>query len=149
YQVYTTGILLGWTPDAYPEGTPHPTSFKDLFNTKKFPGKRCLYKGIQDGGNFEGAELAAGVPADEIYPLNLDLAFEQLDKIKSDIVWWESGAQAAQYLLDGTCQLGVIWSGVAQSTTNEGNPIEVTWNQGLTVYGMNSIPKGAPNAEAA
>lgn len=149
YPVYTTGILLGWNPDTYPAGTPHPTSFEDLFDTQKFPGKRCMYKGIQDGGTFEGAELAAGVPPDKVYPLDLDLAFEQLDKIKSDIVWWESGAQAAQYLLDGTCDLGVIWSGVAQTSTNEGNPIEVTWDHGLTVYGMNSIPKGAPNADAA
>lgn len=148
YQVYTTGLLLGWKQGAYEPGK-EPTSFVDLFNTKDFPGKRCMYKGIQDGGTFEGAELAAGIPPDEIYPLDLDLAFEELDKIKSDIVWWESGAQAAQYLLDGTCQLGVIWSGVAQSTTNEGNPIDVTWNEAFTVYGMNTIPKGAPDVEAA
>ncbi|MBS1881323.1 MAG: extracellular solute-binding protein [Actinobacteria bacterium] len=148
YQVYITGVLLGWKQGTYKPGE-QPTSLVDLFNTKKYPGKRCLYKGIQDGGNFEAAELAAGVPPNELYPINQELAFEELDKIKSEIVWWETGAQAAQYLLDGTCTMGVIWSGVAQTATNEGNPIDVTWNEALTVYGMNSIPRGSPNPEAA
>ena len=148
YQVYTSGVQLAWLPDTYPAGE-EPTTFTDLFDTDRFPGKRCLYQGSQFGGNFEGALLSAGVPSDELYPLDLDLAFRQLDKIKPDIVWWRSGAEAAQFLLDGTCKLGVIWNGVAQSTTNAGNPISVTWDQAITVYGMNTIPKGSPNPEAA
>lgn len=149
YQVYTSGINLAWLPKTYPPGTPHPTKFEDLFDTTRFPGKRCMYQGPQFGGVFEGAELAAGMSPSKLYPINFGVAFAELDKIKKDIVWWKSGAQAAQYLLNGTCKLGVIWNGVAQSTANQGNPIAMTWGHAITVYGMNTIPKGSPNPEAA
>jgi putative spermidine/putrescine transport system substrate-binding protein len=149
YQVYTSGVVVGWLPETYPEGTPHPENFEDLFDTERFPGKRCMYQGPQFGGVFEGAQLAAGVAPSDLYPIDFDVAFGELDKIKDDIVWWKSGAEAAQFLLNGTCELGVIWNGIAQSTANAGNDIDVTWGNAITVYGMNTIPKGSPNPEAA
>lgn len=148
YSIYISGVQLAWLPKTYAPGA-EPTKLEDLFDTARFPGKRCLYQGPQFGGNFEAALLSAGVAPDKLYPLDLDLAFQQLDKIKSDIVWWKSGAEAAQFLLDGTCKLGVIWNGVAQSTANDGNPISVTWGNAITVHGMNTIPKGSPNEAAA
>jgi putative spermidine/putrescine transport system substrate-binding protein len=148
YQVFTSAVLLAWQPGTYSEGE-QPTSIKDIFDTDRFPGKRCMYQGISFGGTFESALLAADVPASDLYPLDLDTAFDELDAIKDDIVWWKSGAEAAQNLLDGTCQLGLIWNGVAQSTVNSGNDLEVTWGDAITVYGMNTIPKGSPNPDAA
>jgi putative spermidine/putrescine transport system substrate-binding protein len=33
--------------------------------------------------------LAAGVPPDKIYPIDIDRAFESYDKIKANVVkWW-------------------------------------------------------------
>jgi putative spermidine/putrescine transport system substrate-binding protein len=148
YQLYTTGVILGWLPDTYPEGE-EPTQLEDIFDTERFPGKRCVYESPQFGGTLEAALLSAGVPPDELYPIDFDLAFEQLDKIKSDIVWWSEGAEAAQNLLDGTCQLGMIWNGVAQSTAASGNELEVAWGNTITLHAINSIPKGSPHAEAA
>ena len=58
-----------------------------MFDTKKFPGKRTFYKWSAPGV-IEIALLADGVPADKLYPLDLDRAFKKLDTIKSDIVWW-------------------------------------------------------------
>ena len=47
------------------------------------------------------ALLADGVPADKLYPIDMDRAFHKLDEIKPHItVWWTTGAQPAQLLLD-------------------------------------------------
>jgi putative spermidine/putrescine transport system substrate-binding protein len=149
YQAYITGAVIGWLPKTYPAGGPQPTTFEDLFNTTKFPGKRCLYESPLFGGTLEGAELAAGIPANKLYPINFTAAFGELAKIKSDTVWWTSGAQAAQDLLSGQCKMTAIWNGVAQTSTEEGNPISISWNHAVIFAGYNSIPKGSPNEQAA
>ena len=42
---------------------------------------------------LEFALMAAGVPPDKIYPIDIDRAFESYDKIKASVVkWWETGA---------------------------------------------------------
>ena len=50
--------------------------------------------------------MADGVPADGVYavlshPEGVDRAFRKLDSIKSQVVWWEAGAQPPQMLVDG------------------------------------------------
>ena len=45
--------------------------------------------------------MAAGVPPDKVYPIDIDKAFASYDKIKGDVVkWWETGAVPAQMLTD-------------------------------------------------
>jgi spermidine/putrescine-binding protein len=70
-----------------------PSTIKDLFDTKKFPGKRGLWK--NPATNLEFALLADGVPPAEVYetlstPEGVDRAFAKLDTIKDSIVWWRS-----------------------------------------------------------
>ncbi|MQU74699.1 extracellular solute-binding protein, partial [Sinorhizobium medicae] len=50
-----------------------PKTWADLFDTEKFPGKRAFYKWSAPGV-IEAALLADGVPADKLYPLDLDRA---------------------------------------------------------------------------
>lgn len=78
-------------------GANKPQDWSALFDTKTFPGKRALYK-WPSPGVLELALLADGVPADKLYPLDLDRAFKKLDTIKKDIVWWGGGAQSQQLL---------------------------------------------------
>ena len=76
-------FVLAWNKGAV---SGEPKSWADMFDTKKFPGKRTFYKWSAPGV-IEIALLADGVPADKLYPLDLDRAFKKLDTIKSDIVW--------------------------------------------------------------
>ncbi|RVA22748.1 extracellular solute-binding protein, partial [Mesorhizobium sp. M7A.F.Ca.US.001.01.1.1] len=76
-------FVLAWNKGAV---SGEPTGWADMFDTKKFPGKRTFYKWSAPGV-IEIALLADGVPADKLYPLDLDRAFKKLDTIKSDIVW--------------------------------------------------------------
>jgi putative spermidine/putrescine transport system substrate-binding protein len=148
YQVFRGADLVAWLTKSYPKGTPHPTTFEDLFNTTKFPGKRCLYKSPQYSGTLEGALLADGVPANKLYPLDLTRAFKKLDTIKSDIVWATFG-QGLQFLLNGTCKMAALINGHAQTAANQGNDISVAWRHALYYFTVNAIPKKSPNAAAA
>jgi len=76
------------------KGSAAPTSFADIFNTKKYPGKRDVDASGDLQGLLEAALLADGVPRDKLYPLDVDRAFKSLAKIKPSVaVWWASGAQ--------------------------------------------------------
>jgi len=130
-----------------------PTGIVDLFDTTRFPGKRSLRKSPVDA--LEAALIADGVALTDVYtllatPKGVDRAFAKLDTIKSDIVWWEAGAQPAQLLMSGEVVLALAWNGrIADANTNEGADLGIAWKNHLRGFDMWSIPKGAKNLEAA
>ncbi|MCM2293974.1 ABC transporter substrate-binding protein [Allorhizobium sp. BGMRC 0089] len=125
-----------------------PKSWADLFDTKKFPGKRTFYKWSAPGV-IEAALLADGVPADKLYPLDLDRAFKKLDTIKSDIIWWSSGAQSQQLLASAEAPYGSFWNGRLTALAKTGVTVETSWDQNITAADVLVVPKGAKNKEAA
>jgi ABC-type uncharacterized transport system YnjBCD ATPase subunit len=73
-----------------------PKGWADFWDTKKFPGERAMY-GTTSGGfpEMEFALLAAGVPPDKVYPIDIDKALASYEKIKKDVVkWWDTGRGA-------------------------------------------------------
>ena len=91
-----------------------PKTIADLFDTKKFPGKRGLWK--NPATNLEFALMADGVAPADVYKLlstkeGVNRAFKKLDTIKKDIVWWEAGAQAPQLLASGEVTMTTAWNG--------------------------------------
>jgi putative spermidine/putrescine transport system substrate-binding protein len=94
--VYTT--VIGYRTDVFRGGS-HPKSWADWWDVGKFPGPRSMRNHPTD--NLEYALLADGVPAEKIYPIDFDRAFRKLDQIKRHVnVWWSTGQQPAQLLLD-------------------------------------------------
>src|SRR5438045_3363769 len=73
YQYFST--IMAWRADAKA-----PKSWAEFFDTKAFPGKRCL----PDYPHYvlAFAAQAGGVPLDKIFPLDVDLAFKKLNEIK-------------------------------------------------------------------
>ena len=125
-----------------------PQGFEDFFDTQKIPGKRGAWKYVA-GGILEAALLADGVPADQLYPLDVDRALKKLDTVRDDLVWWTEGAQAQQMLASGETPMSFVWTGRAVDAAESGAPIEIQWNQWLSQNGWWVIPKGAPNKAAA
>lgn len=125
-----------------------PKSWADFWDVKKFPGTRALRN--HPLATLEAALLADGVPADKLYPLDVDRAFKKLEEIKPYItVWWASGAQSAQLLADGEVDMEMAWNGRVTAVAKEGAPIDYTFNQGFLQYTSLCILKGAPNLETA
>jgi len=145
-KVEDNGSVLVWNTKAL--AGKKPTSTADLFNVKDFPGKRCLYKYPVSAGTLEVALLADGVPADKMYPLDVNRALAKLGTIKNDIVWWESGSTVLQLLNNGECAMGMVWTGrVYDAIVNQKLPLDFTWNGGLTTAAYFAVPKGAPNSK--
>ncbi|HTW69251.1 MAG TPA: extracellular solute-binding protein [Acetobacteraceae bacterium] len=145
------GVLLTWDLRKWPMSGPHPTSPDDLFNTAKFPGKRCLYKYPEYGGTLEYPLLADGVAPDKLYPLDVNRAFKKLDAIKNDIVWWSSGAESIQDIVDGNCAMGVTWQGRAALRLKDDPklPLGTSWKGVMLIDSGWAVPKGAKHLEAA
>lgn len=131
YQYFST--IMAWNGDK------ELTSWADFWDVEKFPGKRSLSD--RPEYTLPVALLADGVPKEELYPLDLDRAFESLEKIKDHVaVWWNSGSQPYQLLLDGEVDYVSVWSGrVAGNDDNIG----YTYNEGLLALSYMVIPKGA------
>ena len=125
-----------------------PKTWADLFDTKRFPGKRAFYKWSAPGV-IEAALLADGVPADKLYPLDLDRAFKKLDTIKSDIVWWDSGAQSQQLLASAEAPFGSFWNGRLTALAATGVNVATSWTNNITAADALVVPKGAKDKAAA
>ena len=109
-----------------------PKTMGDFFNLQKFPGKRGLRKGAKV--NLEFALIADGVAASDVYdvlstPAGVDRAFAKLDTIKSEVVWWEAGAQPPQMLADGEVAITTAYNGrIFNAVAGEGKPFEIVWD---------------------
>lgn len=130
-----------------------PTTMADFFDLKKFPGKRGLRKGAKV--NLEFALIADGVPAAEVYdvlatPEGVDRAFAKLDSIKSDVVWWEAGAQPPQLLADGEVAMTTAYNGrIFNAVAGESKPFNIVWDGQIWDLDLWVIPKGAKNKDLA
>lgn len=136
-QYYST--IMAWRSDAKA-----PTTWRDFWNTEDFPGQRALpnypYHILQI------ALLADGVPADELYPLDLDRAFASLERIKDHVsVWWEAGAQPTQLLKDNEVQYAVAWSGRVAGEFG----LSYSFNEGVLNLSYFVVPRGINPAEKA
>lgn len=134
--------VLGYSTEAFPEN--HPTTWADFWDVEKFPGPRSLRNHPID--NLEYALMADGVAPNELYPLDVERAFKKLDEIAPNIsVWWKSGQQPAQLLLDGEVVLASGWNGRFFTLIKDDAPLEIEWNQGMIKLSAYGIPKGSPN----
>ncbi len=143
------GTVLTYNANVLKEG---PGSWKDFWDTRKFPGKRCLRKHPE---TLIAALLADGATKEEIYKIldtdkGVERAFSKLGEIKKDIVWWESGTQQIQNLLSGECAIGSTWNGRTADANAAGNKLKLVWEAGYYLqWDSWTILKGSPNKEAA
>lgn len=68
---------MAYNAAKFPEGL---KNWSDFFNVEKFPGNRSLQR--HAARVLAIALLADGVPADQLFPYDLDRAFASLDRIK-------------------------------------------------------------------
>lgn len=138
--VYST--VLGYRTDK--NNGQHPVGWKEFWDVKRFPGRRSLRNHPID--NLEYALLADGVGLKDLYPLDVDRAFAKLDEIRPHIsVWWTSGAQPAQLLIDGEVIMASGWNGRFYDLMLKGAPVAIEWAGGAVKRSNFGIPKGAKN----
>ncbi|WP_145145207.1 ABC transporter substrate-binding protein [Roseomonas gilardii] len=127
-----------------------PATVADLWDVKKFPGPRALMGGGSLNPDLELGALAAGVPRDKVYPIDIDKAIAKLGELKPHVVkWWGAGAQPAQLLNDDEVVMATAWNGRIATIQASGAPVEIVWQDQLLRNDCWAIPKGAPNRENA
>ncbi len=146
--IYST--IFAYDADKLKDG---PTKMADLFDLKKYPGKRALQK--SPFGNLEFALMADGVPIDKVYDTlktkeGVDRAFKKLDTIKSQVVWWEAGAQPPQLLASGEVVMATAWNGrIYDANKRDKKNFKIVWDGQLQDWDLWSIPKGVKSLDAS
>jgi len=151
-------ILYTWNyayhNDAF--GSKKPKTIKDFFNTKKFPGKRGIYK--YPVSNLEIALAADGIKPGKggakIYKaLNTEKGVTRaMDKIKAlcedpngGCVFWSAGAKPPELLMSGEVVMTTGWNGRFFNAMQDGAPLTMVWDgQGID-YQYMVVVKGGPN----
>jgi putative spermidine/putrescine transport system substrate-binding protein len=135
--------VLAWDTTLWPMSGKHPTGMMDLWNQTDFPGPRCLYKDAQD--NLEIGMLHAGIARDKVYPIDQDRAYKELETLAKNVgVWWTTGAQSVQAIVNKDCVMGTAWNGRPyQLIVRDKAPLGVAWGDAVLRTSWWAIPKGA------
>ena len=135
--------------DAQKFGKNPPKSMADFFDTKKFPGKRTMYK--WGTGMWEAALMADGVAPEKLYPLDLKRAHDKIAAFKDNVVsYWGGGAESQQVMLSGDASMGLIWSTrAAVLDKDSGGQVKFIWDQGLISPGAMAVIKNNPGGKKA
>jgi len=149
---YAAGHLVFSTILAFRQGQFQsgaiPDNWKDFWDLKKFPGKRGLRNNPR--GTLEIALLADGVSPDHLYPLDVQRAFRKLDEIKSQLVFWDSGAQPIQLLANKTVVMTSAYNGrLWDAWAHDHLPIGWSFNQGLMETEFWAVPKNSTHKDEA
>jgi putative spermidine/putrescine transport system substrate-binding protein len=136
---------LGYSTTAFANGA--PATWADLFDLKKFPGKRTVLD--QPVASLEVALLADGVAPDKLYPLDVDRAFRKLDGIKGQTVFWTTNSQSQQLFVDREVVAGIILNGRVYDAAQKGAKIALSWEQNIQAVDYLVVPKGSKNRAAA
>jgi putative spermidine/putrescine transport system substrate-binding protein len=147
-QTFVTAYVAGHLPDTFPDGG--PKSWADVYDTKKFPGKRIVpapgfYEGVA-----EPALLADGVPPDELYPLDLERAQAKIASIWDNLVFYTEYPQMQTLLTSKSGSIAIGPNGLLQGLINKGVDVTVAWDA-IPILAPNCfiINPDAPNMDAA
>ncbi|MDX8457107.1 ABC transporter substrate-binding protein [Mesorhizobium sp. VK9D] len=149
YFIYS--YVMVWNTEKFPAGKPRPTTWAEFWDVQKFPAVRLL-PGGQYGteGPWEEALLADGVPADQLYPMEIDRIFSSLERIKPHIrKWWMTGSEIQQLMQSGTGDVMNSYDGRALTLIDKGAGLEINRDQAKLTTQYWVIPKGSPNAHNA
>jgi putative spermidine/putrescine transport system substrate-binding protein len=141
--------VIAWNTKTY--GEAGPQNWADFWDVKKFPGTRSYRNTV----TLEPALIADGVPMDQIYkvlsaPGGIARAIKKLEELKPHIaVWWSSGAQSAQLMMDGAVDMVMGWNGRFDVAKQSGAKVAYTFNQAMLDYDCYVIPKGASHQDLA
>lgn len=137
-------LVMAWNTRTFDADT-RPKNWAEYFDPDASPGQRSLWKLAPQ--TVEVACLGAGVAPADLYPLNLDAAFEAMSRIRDDLTWWTSGAQSAQLLISNEVDMGTAWNGRLFAPKNEGAAIDYTFDNCIYSCDAFIVPKGAKNPE--
>ena len=128
-----------------------PKSLADVFNVKRFPGKRAFPQKAER--LLEMLVMANGAATDEVYTAlkdrkTVDNAFARLEAMLPHIVWVKSASKAIAELERGQVKFALGYSGRAFRKTIAGN-LSAIWDKHIYDYGSWAISSEAEDKDLA
>ena len=124
-----------------------PTTWKDVWDFKKFPGKRAFRR--EPDGVLEAALMADGVPFDKIYPIDMKRALDMHKKMKEHAIYYNVIADGQNMFRSGEAQLGQLLNTRAWPLKQDTKGVcDWTWNEGISWGACWMVPKGAMGGKA-
>ncbi len=130
-----------------------PTTMKDFFDVKKFPGKRGVHTWPQ--AVLEMALVADGVEPTKVNSVlqgdgGTDRAFAKLEDLKGHVVHWSAGAQPLELVSSGEVAMSIVYNGRAGAAIlSEGASLDYVWEGQVLDADWVGIPKGSKNKAEA
>jgi putative spermidine/putrescine transport system substrate-binding protein len=147
YALFLSGI--GYDRRKIPDADA-PKTWAEAYDTNRYKGLRALSKHISTTATLEDALMAAGVPIDKLYPLDVDLAFSSLKKLGSkNIYWYENNQEPVNFLQQQLGPIANIASGRIPVANRNGAQIGFVYNELQWSGDYLAVPKGAKNKEGA
>lgn len=129
---YTTFVYVVGRNKSLISNAEAPQTWADMWDTKRYSGKRALNNVNTSAVSLEAALMAAGVKPTDMYPLDLDRAFASLDRLERDnIVWGMSLQDPVQQIGSGQTPIGGIYTGRAIMANRQGAGIAYSLKQGI------------------
>lgn len=142
------GVVLMYKNEAYKDNPPQ--SWKDFFDTEKFPGVRAIDgSGEPTGGFLEQAILASGGSVETMTAADIDKAIDVVRNLGPDTIYWKTGAESQQLAESGEADMVMMWSGRAMTAVKNGAQFSPVWQDWLVVMDQLAIPVGAKDTDAS
>lgn len=147
-RIQLNATLLSFNADRLKNG--EPRTWADFWDTKRFPGARALPSFNDPWRVLAAALIADGVPADQLFPLDIDRALKKLDAIKPEVqLWWRTGDQSQQGFRNGEYVMGMIWGTRASALKAEGQPVRISYDGAFLLADTMQILRDGPNPAGA
>lgn len=148
--VIAVSQLVAYNDDTV--GPEKPTTIADFFDLEKWPGKRGLRSDPK--GTIELALMADGVAVEDVYKVlstneGMDRAYAKLNSIKSEIQWWEAGAQAPEWLISGDVMMSTAYNGRIDKANKEGKNLRMIWQNNVLFFDKWVIFKDSEHVDTA
>lgn len=145
---YSYSLGMAHKQDAF-SGS-QPSSWKDFFDTQRFPGKRALpkYSGSEQYA-VEAALLADGVSRDKLFPLDIDRALDKLRSLQGSILFFDSFGQSNQFVTSGAASIVMNTNARVHDLNAMGANLTYVFDQALIFpWSGFPIPTGAAHPDA-
>ncbi len=142
------GMVLMYKNDAYKDNP--PKSWKDFFDTEKFPGIRAIDgSGDPIGALIEQGIMADGGSVENMTPADIDKGIAKIKAIGPDTIFWKTGAESQQLAESGEADMVMMWTGRAMTAVKNGAQYTPVWNDWMVVMDQLTIPVGVKDTDAA
>lgn len=138
---YAYSWVRAWRKDVF--GADGPKSWAEVWDTKRFPGKRAFYKSFQNA--CEVALLADGVAADKLYPLDVPRAVKKLKELGNDLVLYASLAESQRAFAAGEFVVGTgLHTRISLAEADSKGALGFDFQGSMYCNGAWIIPKNNP-----